>query len=263
MPISGPAHRQAAHQTLPFSNLSRSRRAGVLCFVDLALEGRRGPTAPPVLERAAVSALPSIVTPSSSADMRTTLRESRRSHDAREDADLVRAALRGVRAAEETLYRRHASSVLRLATRLLRSEEDALDVLQDTFVTALDDLADLRDPAAFRPWVHRTAVRLVHRRFRKRKLLALLGLDRADGELSLEALADEAASPEARVELRLLDRALGILDDKARIAWMLRHIEGLSLDETAHACGCSLATAKRRISAGDDVVQRHLAGGAA
>jgi RNA polymerase sigma-70 factor (ECF subfamily) len=202
-----------------------------------------------MLDRAAVSI---VVSPS--------IATSPRPSDA--DAELVDAVLRGERAAEEMLYRRHAPAVLRLATRLLRSHEDALDVLQDTFVTAFEDLGDLRDREAFRPWLHRVAVRLVHRRFRRRKLLGMLGLGKSNDAISLDALADERVSPDARIELRWLDRALGTLDDKTRIAWMLRHVEGLSLEETATACECSLATAKRRIAAGDSVVKSHVEGGA-
>jgi RNA polymerase sigma-70 factor (ECF subfamily) len=163
----------------------------------------------------------------------------------------------GERRAEEILYRRHAPSVLRLATRLLRSNEDAMDVLQDAFVTALEDLKSLRDHDAFGGWVHRIAVRLVHRRFRRRRLLGWLGLGGGE-EVSLEELADHTVSQESRMELRWLDGALARIDDRERIAWMLRHVEGLALDEVAAACDCSLATVKRRIASADSVVQRHF-----
>jgi len=187
---------------------------------------------------------------------------SRRDAAPLDDGALVGRVLAGDRAGEEALYRRHAPSVLRLATRLLRSNEDASDVLQDAFVSAFEDLGSLREPEAFRAWVHRIAVRLVHRRFRRRRLLGLLGLDRKNDQVSLESLADESASQEARVELRWLDAALARLDDKDRIAWMLRHVEGQALDEVAAICDCSLATAKRRIAAADLVVRRHLDGAA-
>ncbi len=92
----------------------------------------------------------------------------------------------GDRAGEEALYRRHAPSVLRLATRLLRSNEDASDVLQDAFVSAFEDLGALREHDAFRAWVHRITVRLVHRRFRRRRLLGFVGLDQRSDDVSLE-----------------------------------------------------------------------------
>lgn len=178
-----------------------------------------------------------------------------------DDATLVAAALARDGAAEEALYRRHAPGVLNLATRLLRSNADASDVLQDAFVAAFDDLGSLREAGAFRGWVQRITVRLIHRRFRRRRMLALLGLDRGSYEMSLESFADESASAEARVELRWLDAALARLDERDRVAWMLRHVEGLALDEVAAACDCSLATVKRRVAAAEVVVRRHLEGG--
>lgn len=174
------------------------------------------------------------------------------------DEALVSAARAGERGADEQLYRRHAPAILALATRLLRSRDDAMDVMQDTFVTAFEELASLRDPAAVRGWLQCIAVRLVHRRFRRRKLLALLGLDRRTGEVSLESLADHAASPEARAELRWIDAALLRVDQRARVAWMLRMIDNLALEEVAVACDCSLATAKRRIAAASAVVDAHV-----
>ena len=96
-----------------------------------------------------------------------------------------------------------------------------------------------------------------------RAKLAVLGLGGESEAISLEDLADERVSPESRVELRWLDASLSKLDDKTRIAWMLRHVEGLSLEETADACECSLATAKRRIAVGDALVKQHTEGGVA
>ena len=104
-----------------------------------------------------------------------------------EDAALVEAVCAGDRSAEAVLYRRHAGPILNLATRLLRSHEEALDVLQDAFVIAFESLADLREPAAFRPWLQRVVVHLVHRRFRRRKLLGMLGLWRTSTPTSLDA----------------------------------------------------------------------------
>lgn len=179
-----------------------------------------------------------------------------------DDEALVLAVRSGRRAAEEQLYRRHAAAVLGLATRLLHSREDAMDVMQDAFVTAFERLGDLREPAAFRGWLMRVTVSLVHRRFRRRRLLRLLGLARAGDELSLEELADASVSLEARAELRLLDRKLAAVPERDRAAWLLRHVEGFSLEEVAEASGCSLATAKRRIAAVDAVVRSDAEGGA-
>lgn len=166
------------------------------------------------------------------------------------DAVLVARASSGDRAAFEAIYRRHAAHVLPLATRLLRDALEAEDVTQETFELVLAHLRRLRDPAALRPWIVQIAVRQVRQRFRKRRLLRTLGLWWTQGDgapVPLEECASSEASAEHRAELALLDHALRQLPDEDRLAWMLRHVEGLALEEVATAAGCSLATVKRRI----------------
>lgn len=178
-----------------------------------------------------------------------------------EDTVWVERVLLGEREAEEFLYRRHGPSVLRLAKRLLRNKQDALDVFQDAFVHAFEDLKSLREPANFGAWVHQIAMRLVQRRFRRRRMLTWLGFDENPEDVSLESMVDYNASPEVRAEFGWLDQALRRIDDRDRMAWVLRHVEGLKLPEVASACECSLATAKRRIAAAETAIQRHLQGG--
>lgn len=175
------------------------------------------------------------------------------------DHELVVRARGGDRFAEDVLVRRHLPALASTVTRLLGDPIEAEDVVQDTVAAALAELADLREPAAFRGWLLRMAVHKVHRRFRKRKLLRMLGLGGEDPGAGLAELAAHDASPEQRAELVLLDRVLATLSPDERIAWSLRCIEGLQLDEVATACGCSLATAKRRILAADRAVRAHVA----
>ena len=172
------------------------------------------------------------------------------------DEELVVRARAGDRAAEEALYRRYARYVGGLAARLLGSQSDAEDVLQETFLIAFQKIGALRDDVAFRPWLAQIAVSRVRRRFRRRKLLRLFGL--VDDEAGMVELASPHASSETLTELALLDTALRRLPHEQRIAWVLRHVEGLALDEVARAIGCSLATAKRRISAAAEHVDLHL-----
>jgi RNA polymerase sigma-70 factor, ECF subfamily len=174
------------------------------------------------------------------------------------DADLARRISRGERWAEEAFYRRHAAQVLALAQRLLGNSWDAEDVTQETFVTAFEIWSQLRDQERARSWLMQIAVRKVHRQFRRRRLLRLLGLDRNADDLPLDVLARDDASVEVRSELLVLDSVLKSLAPKAKIPWMLRYIEGLPLEEVAERCDCSLATVKRRIADAQRVVVRHV-----
>ena len=175
------------------------------------------------------------------------------------DADLVQRARSGDQWALEMLYRRHVQLVAGTALRLLRSRADAEDVTQETFLLAFERLAQLAEPAAFRGWLVRIAVSRVHRRFRTRRLRGLIfpWRDAEGDDLSLEGEARDDATAEQRAELALLDRALAALPLEPRTAWLLRHVMGCAVEETAEACGCSLATVKRRISAADEQIRRH------
>jgi RNA polymerase sigma-70 factor (ECF subfamily) len=176
------------------------------------------------------------------------------------DAELVTRARAGDRWSREMLYRRHAAPLLGLAARLLSNRGEAEDVVQDTFVTAFEQLATLREPAALRGWLAQIAVSFVRRRIRKRRMLRVIGLDRGADDATLDALAAPTALPDQRTELALMADVLGRLKTELRLAWMLRRVEGFELAEVAEACGCSLATAKRRIAAAEAAVQAHLAG---
>ncbi|MBX3273457.1 MAG: RNA polymerase sigma factor [Sandaracinaceae bacterium] len=173
------------------------------------------------------------------------------------DAELVRRALEGDRWAEGAIYRRYAPLVANLAGRLLARHADAMDVLQDVFVGALGELGALRDPNALRPWLLRRTVRQVHRVFRRRRLRRVLGLDRGEIDLPLDALADPSASPETHAELARIARVLATLSDRQRIAWVLHRVEGETLPAVADACGVSLATVKREIAAAQLTLEAH------
>jgi RNA polymerase sigma-70 factor, ECF subfamily len=176
-----------------------------------------------------------------------------------DDAALVRRANDGDRWAEEALYHRHVSYILGMVTRLLGDRDDAEDIVQETFAVGLDRLRTLRDPGAVRGWFAQIAVHFVKRRLRRVKVLAALGLTRSVDHVHLESIAHQDPDAEQRVELALLERALARLATNERVAWMLRHVEGEPLDEVARICGCSLATAKRRIRAAGERL-RGLAG---
>ena len=86
----------------------------------------------------------------------------------------------------------------------------------------------------------------------------MLGLDGSTRDTGLDQLAREGAEPELRMELARLDDLLRDLPSGQRTAWILRRVDGHSLEDVATACACSLATAKRRIRAADQKVRRHM-----
>src|SRR5688572_8345826 len=145
------------------------------------------------------------------------------------DRELVERSQAGEPMAQQLLYRRHVHGVTERVTRLLARSGEAEDVVQDAFADAFAHLPELEDTARFGAWLMRIAVHQAHRRFRRRRLLSRLGLDRGSDDARLENIADPALDPERRLQLRRLDEALARLPVALRLAWMLRHVEGCEL----------------------------------
>jgi RNA polymerase sigma-70 factor (ECF subfamily) len=175
-----------------------------------------------------------------------------------DDAVLVARAREGDRWAEEALYQRHVPYVMGMVVRLLGSRDEAEDIVQDTFAIGLDRLATLRQADSVRAWFAQIAVSQVRRKLRRARLLSRLGLEPPLDDVDLESLAVEEADAETRAELAAIGRALAKLPTNDRLAWMLRNVDGEPLAEVARLCGCSLATAKRRIAAAARYLEQHI-----
>ena len=144
----------------------------------------------------------------------------------------------------ELVFRSYARYVASIALRLLGRDAEVDDVVQEVFVAALRGLRELREPMAIRGWLATVTVRLARRRLRRRRLRALVGLDTAPAYAQLVVAAQQDDALLIVRAYHVLDRLP--VDDK--IAWTLRHVEGEPLESVAKICGCSLATAKRRIA---------------
>ena len=174
------------------------------------------------------------------------------------DAELVRRAQGGELEAFEALTNRYEQRIYSLAMRMLRQEQDAEDVTQQAFLSALENLGGFRGDASFATWILRIATHAALKVIRKRKGLDTVSLEEAtepaDGYDAIphpEYIADWRQSPELLVHnneiRRLLDEALAKLDEKHRMVFLLRDVEGLSVKETAEALGLSEANTKVRL----------------
>lgn len=179
-------------------------------------------------------------------------------HSSIPDSELVRRAKAGELDAFETLANRYERKVYTLALRMLRNEHDAEDVTQETFLSALEHLAGFREEASFSTWLLRIASHAALKVIRKRRGLTTVSLEeatdpQANGEPipHPEFIADWRGSPEqlvhSREVQRLLEDALAELDEKHRLVFLLRDVEGLSVAETAAALELSEANVKVRL----------------
>ncbi len=167
---------------------------------------------------------------------------------AADDVALVEAARRGQRDAARRFYERYADLIERVIARVVGVDAELADLVQDALVRALHGLARVRDAQALPDWVMRVAVSTatdcLRRRRTRRRFLSFW--EPATGEAEPPAPAaelDEAGSEAVRATYAILAR----LSIEERVAFVLRTIDGRELGEIAAACGCSLATVKRRL----------------
>lgn len=159
------------------------------------------------------------------------------------DAELVQGILAGRPAAVAQLIDRYSAVVRRILIRTLGNARDIEDLAQDTFLTVLRRCPTLRDPNALRSFIVSVAIRTARNELRKRAIRRFVGLDEA-----IDVPVQPPHDAEVAERVRHVYAALDKVDADARIAFVLRHVEGLDLAETAAASDCSLATVKRRLA---------------
>lgn len=165
----------------------------------------------------------------------------------------------------EELFRTHGQYVAQVALRVLGRDDEVDDVVQEVFLVAMADLDKLRNPLAVRGWLKTVTVRKAYRVLKqrgRRRLWAMLGFGAGADGVALDStsypLSTQGCNPEERVLLVRIYRLLDELPAQERLAWTLRYIEGEQVETVASLCGCSLATAKRRIAAAQTFLARTL-----
>jgi len=178
--------------------------------------------------------------------------------NAASDAELVQAARQGEMAAFDELVTRHERRIYSLTFRILQNAHDAEDVTQQAFTSAIEHLPGFREESSFATWLNRIATFAALKVIRKRQGLHTMSLEEAtepredyDSVPHPEYIADWRESPARLVERnetrQLLDEALRQLDEKHRLVFLLRDVEGLSVAETAQALGLSESNVKMRL----------------
>lgn len=163
-----------------------------------------------------------------------------------EELALVERCRQGDLAAFETIYRAHAGRLYSVAYRMVGNPADAEDLLQEIFLSAHRKLSGFRGDSALGTWLYRLATNLCldHLRSRAAKAGQLTG-----------ALEDEPALADAgsrRLSERTiakmdLERALTLLPEGCRTAFVLHDVEGLEHREVAERLGIAEGTSKSQV----------------
>lgn len=186
------------------------------------------------------------------------------------DADAIAAVLDGDVERYAALVDKYQEPAIRLAFSVLGNYEDARDVSQEAFVSAYRSLGRFRGGAKFSTWLYRIVLNECKdarkRRARRPVAVAIVGepdVDHDAGDGLFVDPADPGGDPSDRLEQRelagRLSLAIGGLPMNQRAAFLLHHVHGLPLDETAAVMGCRLGTVKAHVFRATAALRARLA----
>ena len=169
------------------------------------------------------------------------------------DSVAAEEARKGDQRAFRVLVERHSRSIFRLAFRMTGNEQDAEDMVQETFLRAWKQMHRYDGRAAFSTWIYRIASNCSLDLIRARKVHGeqqpISGDDDRPGTFDHIAASD--ASPERLMQsgqiARMLGSALDELSETERTAFLLRHYEGCGTEEIARALGVQTNAAKQSV----------------
>ncbi|MFL6447025.1 MAG: RNA polymerase sigma factor [Bryobacteraceae bacterium] len=160
---------------------------------------------------------------------------------------------KGDRNAFRVLVDRHGRAVFRLAYRMTGNEQDAEDVVQETFLRAYKQIRQFDGRSSFSTWLYRIcsncSLDLIRARKTREKQREPLGEEKTTSWI--ETLSAREPDPERLTQsgqiTRLLKPALDQLSEMERVAFTLRHFEGCNVEEIARTLGVQQNAAKHSV----------------
>jgi RNA polymerase sigma-70 factor, ECF subfamily len=174
--------------------------------------------------------------------------------EANDELPLVERARAGDAAAFSELVQRYERKIYRLAKHITQNDEDAEDVLQESFLKAYTHLDSFHGDSKFYTWLVRIAVNEALMKLRKRKSDKTVSLDEPQDtgedlvQREIAVWEDDPEKKYSREELAdILSNAVQSLKPSFRTVFVLRDIEELSTEDTAETLGISIPAVKSRL----------------
>ena len=171
------------------------------------------------------------------------------------DEEIVARVLSGERPLFELLLRRHNERIYRTVRSVLRNEAEVEDAMQEAYVHAFQHLGEFAGRSRLSTWLTRIALNEALARSRRVR-------PDAAGDEQMERVADPRTTPEQRAsdaELqRFLVEAVDGLPEHFRTVFVLRDVQGLSIEETADSLDLKLETVKTRLHRARNLLQRAI-----
>lgn len=181
-----------------------------------------------------------------------------------DDSIMIEQALAGSQKAYTYLMDRHRSAIFHIINKIVRNDEVANDLVQETFMKAFSALASYRSEYRFSTWLYKIAANCSIDHLRKKRLQALSldqPIETADGTMEIE-IADYSYHPERELERKeqgtSIDEAINSLPENYRDVIIYRHKDDKSYEEIADLLGIPVGTVKARIFRARELLKKKL-----
>jgi RNA polymerase sigma-70 factor (ECF subfamily) len=180
------------------------------------------------------------------------------------DATFVARARTGDSDAFRVLVERHSRALFRLAFRMTGNQQDAEDVVQESFLRAYKQLSKFDERATFGTWLYRIAANcsldLVRARKRRSEHVAAVSDDGAE-EIVLQLPSHDPTPERMALSSEVRERVLEAMEDLSaneRTAFVLRHFEGMCIEEVSRVLECQPGAAKHSVFRAVQKLRRSL-----
>ncbi len=172
------------------------------------------------------------------------------------DSELIAGVLRKDRRSQEMLYFKYADRMFTVAMQYMKDEDEAADVLQESFIKVFRSLESLETHMAFVGWLRRIVVNTALEHFKRKKRY-------------FEIVEEATVSDESSVSMELFNdlesseivRFVNQLPEKAALVLKLYVLEGFAHHEIAEAMGISVGTSKSQLNRAKDLLRKMVAVG--
>ncbi len=181
------------------------------------------------------------------------------------DEEVVARVLAGEKELYEIIMRRHNPRLFRISRAYGGDGDEAEDIVQQAHINAYEHLASFEGRSQFSTWLTRIVIREAAGRMKKKRRSVPLQPEFSGDGMQygrLQAQAVTKANPEETVmndELRdILERTIGRLPVKYRSVFVMREMEGMSVEETGDSLGISEANVKVRLNRAKEMLRRDI-----
>ena len=182
-----------------------------------------------------------------------------------DDQALVTRVLAGDAAAFRTIIQRHNRRLYRIARSILRSDSEAEDAVQEAYIKAFTHLEGFRAEASLSTWLSRITMNEALERLRRERPMAerqSVNASAMEAQILTFPHTPASADPERAMAQReiveLVEHAADRLPEIFRIVFVMRLIEGMSVEETAALLDLEPKTVKTRLHRARKLLRKHL-----